>query len=76
MGKRKFQPAKVCKKIGLKVRQLRNARRWTLEEAEGRGTISWQQLQKIESGRNVTVKTLVALANLFGVHPAELLEDV
>lgn len=76
MGKRKYEPRKAYKAIGLKVRSLREKRGWTLEETEEHGWHSWQQLQKIESGRNVTVRTLLKLASVFGVHPAELLESL
>lgn len=76
MGKRRYDAKKAYKAIGLKVRNLREKRRWTLEDCEEHGGISWQQLQKIESGRNITIRTVIGLANLFNVHPAELLEDV
>ncbi len=76
MGKRRLVPGKAYRAIGLKIRSLRESKGWTLEDAEEQGEISWQQLQKIESGRNITVRTIINLANLFGVHPAVLLEDV
>jgi transcriptional regulator with XRE-family HTH domain len=74
MGKR-HQPEKVIKAFGLKIRGLRNERGWTLEQTEEHGWPSWRHLQKIERGKNVTLETVVNLANLFGVTPAELLED-
>jgi transcriptional regulator with XRE-family HTH domain len=76
MSKRKFIPKKAYKAIGLKVRALRNARNWTLEETEAHGWQSWQHLQTIEAGKNITVQTIINLANLFGVHPSELFKDV
>jgi len=76
MGKRRYEPQKAYRCIGLKIRSLREARGWTLEDTEEHGWNSWQQLQKIESGRNITVRTLVSLSNLFGVHPSELFENV
>ncbi len=76
MGKRKYVAKKAYKAIGLKIRSLREGRGWTLEYTEEMGWQSWQQLQKIESGRNITVKTIVNIANLFGVHPSELLKDI
>ena len=76
MAKRRYYPDKVYRVIGLKVRALREARGWTLEDTEEHGWNSWQQLQKIESGRNVTVKTIVKLATLFNVHPSVLLQDI
>lgn len=76
MGKRRYSTNKAYRAIGLKIRALREAKGWTLEDTEEHGWHSWQQLQKIESGRNVTVRTLIALSNLFGVHPSILLEDI
>lgn len=77
MAKRRYQSEKANKAIGLTVRSLRERRGWTLEDAEEAGWHNWQQLQRIESGRgNITVRTIINLANLFGVHPKELLEDI
>jgi hypothetical protein len=70
---RHLHAEKVYRAIGLKVRALREQRGWTLEETEEHGWPSWQQLQKIEAGRNITIRTLVNLSNLFGVHPSVLL---
>jgi transcriptional regulator with XRE-family HTH domain len=74
--RQQYKPEKVYKSIGLKVRKLRESREWTLEDMEGHGELSWQQLQKIESGRNITIRTLIRLSNTFGVHPTHLLEDI
>lgn len=52
------------------------ARGWTLEYTEELGWPNWTHFQRIESGKNITVHTLVNIANLFGVHPSELLEDI
>lgn len=76
MGKRRYQPEKVYRAVGLKIRALREAREWTLEDTEEHGWHSWQQLQKIESGRNITIRTLISLANLFGVHPSQLFDEI
>jgi transcriptional regulator with XRE-family HTH domain len=75
MGKQR-DPIKAYKAIGLKIRSIREKRGWTLEHCEELGWSSWQQLQKIESGRNITVRTLINLSNLFDVHPSELLKDI
>jgi transcriptional regulator with XRE-family HTH domain len=76
MGKRASKEEKAYRAIGLKIRQLREAKGWTLERAEGEGGITWQQLQKIESGRNITIRTLIRLADMLRVHPSELLSDL
>lgn len=77
MGKRRYDARKVSKALGLTVRALRSRKGWTLEACEERGWTNWRVLQEIESGKsNITVQTIVNLANLFGVHPSELFEDV
>ena len=62
--------------LGAKIRALRTKKGWTLEETEEHGWPSWRHLQKIESGKNITVTTLWRLAKVLGVSPAELLKDL
>jgi transcriptional regulator with XRE-family HTH domain len=76
MGKRRYDPHKVSKALGLRVRELRNKKGWTLEECEEHGWLNWRHLQAIESGKNITIHTLVNLANLFGVSPSTILEGL
>lgn len=76
MAKRKFNPQKASRAIGLKVRQLRYEKEWTLEECEEHGWPNWRHLQTIEAGKNITIHTLVNLSNLFGIHPSEILKDI
>jgi transcriptional regulator with XRE-family HTH domain len=76
MAKRRYNAAKFSKGLGLKIRGLRQQRGWTLEDCEEHGWPSWRHLQSIEAGKNINIKTLVNLANLFGVHPAEILEGL
>jgi hypothetical protein len=72
--KRPYDIKKASKAIGLKVRQIREQREWTLEDTEEHGWRSWQHLQKIEAGKPITMSTLINLANLFGIHPSVFLE--
>lgn len=76
MAKRRLDPTKVSKALGLNIRALRAERGWTLERCEELGWPDWTHLQKIEAGKNITMRTLVNISNLFGVHPSELLADV
>jgi transcriptional regulator with XRE-family HTH domain len=76
MGRRKLDPKKAYKIIGLNIRHLRETKGWTLENMEEHSSIAWQTLQKVESGRNVTVKTLIIIAHALGVHPSVLLKDI
>lgn len=64
------------KRLGQHLRDLRQKRGWTLEEAEEHGWRSWQHLQRIESGKNITVITLRQLAELYGLTLSELVEDI
>jgi transcriptional regulator with XRE-family HTH domain len=49
--------------LGARVRQLRQGRRWTLEQAAERMDLELKHLQKIEAGLvNVTLVTLVRIA--------------
>ena len=66
---------KFIKDIGLKVKALLIKKGWTLEETEEYGWDSWRQLQKIESGRNMTMATLWKVAKFYGTSPAEILKD-
>ena len=73
---RKIDPLKASIAIGLKIRSLREAKGWTLEDCEEHGWPQWTHLQRLESGKNMRIDTLVRVANLFGVHPSELLKDI
>lgn len=49
--------------LGLRIRELRLAREWTLEQASEASDIDLKHWQKIESGQvNVTMVTLVRIA--------------
>lgn len=54
--------------IGRRLRALRTARDWTLDKAAERTGVDWRHVQMVEAGDvNVTVLTLVRLAEGFGV---------
>jgi transcriptional regulator with XRE-family HTH domain len=68
---------KALRLLGLKIRQLRTAKGWTLEQAEDQGYTSWRHLQQIESGnKNITLETILRICKLFKVTPSELLKDI
>jgi len=67
---------KYLKKLGARIRTLRTEKNWTLEDVEEHGWSNWQHLQKIESGKNITVITLRRVAQLYKLSLSELLEDV
>jgi transcriptional regulator with XRE-family HTH domain len=65
---------KFLVQLGKRLRAVRTAKKWTLEETEEHGWPGeWQHLQKIESGKNVTVVTIKRIAKLYGMSVSELL---
>ena len=65
---------KYLKQVGLRIRTLREQRGWTLEDTEEHGWTSWRHLQRIESGKNVTVVTIKKVALLFKCKVSEILD--
>ena len=63
-------------KLGLRIRALREERRWTLEETEEHGWPNWRHLQRIETGKNLTVLTARQLSRLNGISLAELFKEI
>jgi transcriptional regulator with XRE-family HTH domain len=62
--------------LGEAVRRLRKARGLTQEELSGLTDLHQNHIGGIERGeRNITVKSLLALARALEVPPAELLDD-
>jgi len=62
-----------AKALGLRVRALRKARRWTLEEAAEASNLDLKHFQKVEAGKlNVTLVTLVRIAEGFDEPVASL----
>jgi transcriptional regulator with XRE-family HTH domain len=58
------------------VRSLRNAAALTLKKASERAEMHWRHWQKIEAGQvNLTVQTLVRIASVLEVDPADLLHE-
>lgn len=67
-------PEELCKKIGLRIAELRQGRGWTQEAFAVRLRVTFQWISQVEGGRNLTVHSLVKLANALGVTLPELLE--
>ena len=67
---------KLLKKLGLRLRGIRESKGWTLEYAEERGVKNWQHLQQIESGKkNINFTTLIRLCKVYRISPSELLKE-
>lgn len=63
---------KKLKEFGLRIRAIREAKGWTLEETEEHGWSNWQHLQKIEAGKNVTMATVFKVCEVFDIKPKDL----
>ncbi|NOT80839.1 MAG: helix-turn-helix domain-containing protein [Bacteriovoracaceae bacterium] len=67
---------KFLKALGARLRALRLEKGWTLEETEEHGWPNWRHLQKIESGKNMTILTLKKLSKLYKKSIAEITGDL
>ncbi len=67
---------KQIKSLGQHLREIRLSKGWTLEETENQGWPNWRHLQKIESGKNITIATLFKLSKLYSIKPSELLKKI
>lgn len=61
--------------VGRRVAELRAAHGWTQQEAAERLRMPVKNLQRIEGGMNLTLKTLVRLARGLGVRARDLLDE-
>ncbi len=64
------------KRLGARIRKLRQARGWTLEDTEEHGWPDWTHMQQIETGKNMTVVTFRRVAKLYKISPSELWDDL
>jgi transcriptional regulator with XRE-family HTH domain len=71
---RPADPDQLIENVGLRVAEVRISKGLTQEAlAEALG-VSLKHIQRLEAGRNLTLRTLVLLANGLDVRPAALLE--
>lgn len=47
---------------GMRIREIREEKGWTLEMVEEKGFPSWRHLQRIETGKNINIITLLRLS--------------
>jgi transcriptional regulator with XRE-family HTH domain len=77
MGLSEKAKKRYFKKLGLRLRELRNQQGLTLEDTEEHGVKSWKHLQRIEAGEaNITVETLLLLSKIYKVQPSDVLLDL
>lgn len=69
-------PTEVDKRVGRRIRALRNERRMTMAELADQLGISHQQLQKYETGANrVSASMVFEVAQAFGVGVEVIFEE-
>jgi transcriptional regulator with XRE-family HTH domain len=66
----------LVKGLAGRLKKLRNEQGWTLEECEEHGFKNWRHLQEIETGKNITLETLVKVARLYNLHPSDLIKGL
>jgi len=72
---RRFKEA--AQALGEQIRELRDSRGLTLEQASAQMDVDLKHLQKVEGGQlNVTLVTLLRIADGLNVAPASLFERV
>jgi transcriptional regulator with XRE-family HTH domain len=72
---RRLDPDRALKDVGRRLAELRRERAWTQEELAERLGLQTNNLQRIELGmQNLTVRSLVRLANALGVTLGDLFE--
>ena len=68
---------KLLKKLGYRLRTIREAKNWTLEATEEHGWPNWQHINAIENGKkDISVSTLNKLAKMYKVSMSEILSDL
>jgi transcriptional regulator with XRE-family HTH domain len=66
----------IRQRLSINVRSLRNGALLTLKKSSERAEMHWRHWQKIEAGQvNITLQTLVRLAEVLGIDPADLLRE-
>ena len=54
------------------VKKLRTAENWSQEQLSEKSGLSLRTIQRLENGGNASIESVRALAEAFGIDPAEL----
>jgi ribosome-binding protein aMBF1 (putative translation factor) len=65
----------IIEGVGRRIAEARKAKAWTQQKAADRLKIEVQSWQRFERGENTTIRTLVKIANLFGVTTRSLFDE-
>jgi transcriptional regulator with XRE-family HTH domain len=71
---RPLDPDRVCRNVGRRIAELREERSLTQEQLSVLLASSSQWVSQLESGRNMTVNSLVRVANALRVPVEQLFE--
>lgn len=74
-SKRYKNPDKFFQNFGLRIKQLREENGWTQEDMIGHG-LSYRFYQRIEAGKPLHFKTVMKIADIFGLTLDKLLKDL
>ena len=65
-------PKKIAAQIGFRIAELRRQKAWTQEEFSVQLGTTFQWVSQVEAGRNLTIYSLVKIANALNTKLAEL----
>lgn len=68
-------PDRVIADVGRRVAEVRRALGWTQQEAAEHLRMPLKNLQRIEAGMNLTIRTLTRIARGLGVRTRELFDE-
>lgn len=69
------RPDRIIADVGRRVAELRRERGWTQQEAAEHLRMPLKNLQRVEVGMNLTIRTLVRVAKGLGVPTRELFDE-
>jgi transcriptional regulator with XRE-family HTH domain len=67
-----LDPDEVVANVGLRIAEIRKARGYTQERFARLLKFTYQYVSRLEGGRNLTIHTLVRIANKLEVPPQDL----
>lgn len=68
-------PDRIIADVGRRVAEVRHELGWTQQEAAEHLRMPLKNLQRIEAGMNLTIRTLTRVARGFGIRTRELFDE-
>lgn len=69
------KPEVIIADVGRRIAEARRQRGWTQQKAADHLRMEVQSLQRIERGENLTIRSLVKIAGVFGVPTRSLFDE-